>query len=242
MTKLKRGRPASGEYRGKSAVMSFRIRPDTKELLKKTAAASGRSLSQELEHQAHRALFEMRPGPTHALFTLIASTIDSLVNLKDPRARWTDDPYLFDQAVKATNALLEMYRPAGAPPSQSEELLEFGGSNIGVAAALTRLLEVQQSDPSDATRPSRRQREIAILRADLGPLADRPLIFARTAEESRELHRTGSEFADLHRKFVRGPDTLTDDELRRYRELWRRVEQINEQANKRRKPSKGAAV
>jgi hypothetical protein len=47
----KRGRVPKGEYAGKTEVMSFRITPDTKVALRRAAAASGRSLSQEAEHR-----------------------------------------------------------------------------------------------------------------------------------------------------------------------------------------------
>ena len=52
--KSKRGRPPGGEYAEKSAVMNFRIRPDTKRLLQQAAHMSGRTLSQETEHQIRK--------------------------------------------------------------------------------------------------------------------------------------------------------------------------------------------
>jgi hypothetical protein len=51
MAGKKRGRPAQGEVTGKSAVFSTRIRPDTRADLVEAAKASGRSLSQEIEHR-----------------------------------------------------------------------------------------------------------------------------------------------------------------------------------------------
>src|SRR3977135_2623120 len=49
-----RGRAPKGEYAGKTEVMSFRLTPDTKAALRRAAATSGRSLSQEAEHRLRR--------------------------------------------------------------------------------------------------------------------------------------------------------------------------------------------
>jgi TraY domain len=51
VAKTRRGRRPQGEYAGKTGVMSFRIRPDTKAALREAATTSGRSLSQEAEHR-----------------------------------------------------------------------------------------------------------------------------------------------------------------------------------------------
>jgi hypothetical protein len=51
-----RGRAPKGEYAGKIEVMSFRLTPDTKAALRRAAATSGRSLSQETEHRLRRGL------------------------------------------------------------------------------------------------------------------------------------------------------------------------------------------
>jgi TraY domain len=51
-----RGRAPKGEYAGKTEVMSFRLTPDTKAALRRAAATSGRSLSQEAEHRLRRGL------------------------------------------------------------------------------------------------------------------------------------------------------------------------------------------
>jgi TraY domain len=53
-----RGRAPKGEYAGKTQVMSFRLTPDTKAALRRAAARSGRSLSQETEHRLRRGLDE----------------------------------------------------------------------------------------------------------------------------------------------------------------------------------------
>ncbi len=226
--KSKRGRPPRGEYAGKTAVMNFRIRPDTKRLLEEAAEKSGRTLSQETEHQLRRALVDMRSGPTHALMQVIGSTIDSLVNLRDPKAKWHDDPYLFEQAMAAVRAALEIFRPEGPPPPQAtEEVLALGGRRQAELSVAEMLREIQVADlATSLEKQSRHQRGMARLRADLGPLADRPRIYGRTASETRQEHELGREFMALHRKAIKTPAAITAEEKQRYRALW---EQLREQ-------------
>ena len=57
----KRGPKPKGEYGGKiarTAVLSTRLQPDTRARLSKAAKASGRSLSQELEHRLRGSFIE----------------------------------------------------------------------------------------------------------------------------------------------------------------------------------------
>ena len=54
----KAGRKPKGEYSGKSAVFSTRIRPDTRDALWQAAKASGRTLSQEVEFRLRRSIDE----------------------------------------------------------------------------------------------------------------------------------------------------------------------------------------
>lgn len=53
-----KGPRPKGEYAGKSSVFSTRIRPDLRKNLEKAAKASGRSLSQEVEHRLRRSFVE----------------------------------------------------------------------------------------------------------------------------------------------------------------------------------------
>ena len=76
MLKKKTGRPPGGEYAGKKGGDEFQNPPHTRRLLEQAARASGRTLSQETEHQLRRALVDMGTGPTHALMSLIARSID----------------------------------------------------------------------------------------------------------------------------------------------------------------------
>ena len=57
----KRGPHPKGEYGGKiarTAVLSTRLQPDTRARLSEAAKASGRSLSQELEHRLRGSFIE----------------------------------------------------------------------------------------------------------------------------------------------------------------------------------------
>ena len=146
--KSKRGRPPGGEYAEKSAVMNFRIRPDTKRLLQQAAHMSGRTLSQETEHQLRRALVEMGAGPTYAFLQTIGQAVDSLVNFKDPKASWLHDPYLYRQARNAITAALDLFQPEGTPPETATERFELGGTQQGRVAMLELLRQIQLANSS----------------------------------------------------------------------------------------------
>ena len=106
--------PARRRIRREIRGHELRIRPDTKRLLQQAARASGRTLSQETEHQLRRALIEMG-APTYAFLQTIGQAVDSLVNFRDQKARWLDDPYLYRQARNAITAALDLFQPEGTP-------------------------------------------------------------------------------------------------------------------------------
>jgi hypothetical protein len=214
----KRGRPVQGEYAGKSEVMSFRITPETKAALARASEASGRSLSQEAEHQLRRALFHLGTGPTYAVLQTIGKAVETVVNLKKRDAHWTDDAYVFDQAVKAITEMFQLLRPVGVPPESLEQALELGGRLQGRLAMLELLREIQLVDTSiPLAKQTAHQRALAMLRADLGPLADRPQVYGLTAEKTRKQHEIGVEFGVLTRQVERDPDNVTPEETKR---LW----------------------
>src|SRR5262245_17023634 len=57
---VKRGRRPKGEYPEKKRVFASRIREDTWGMLRQAATRSGRSVSQEFEHQLRRGLDEAK--------------------------------------------------------------------------------------------------------------------------------------------------------------------------------------
>ena len=93
-----RGRAPKGEYAGKTEVMSFRLTPDTKAALRRAAATSGRSLSQEAEHRLRRGLDEEEAisklwgdVKTSAMLRLAAQVVQSLGTMRDTKVHWTAD-------------------------------------------------------------------------------------------------------------------------------------------------------
>jgi hypothetical protein len=139
---------------------------------------------------------------------------------------------VFAHAVREPMMLVEAYpgrerkigpdthEPQGPVPRTVEEVFKFGGAARGQAAALTLLRELQLADQS---KPSKHQKQPAILRSDLGPLAGRPVIFGETAEKARRLQEFSQEFAPLRRKMANRPDEVTSEEWHRYRQLWEEI-------------------
>jgi hypothetical protein len=210
-SKRSRGRPPGGEYPEKSSVINFRIRPDTKQLLQEAANASGRTLSQESEHQLRRALIEMGAGPTYAFMQIIGRVVDKLVNLKDPNAKWMHDLYLYRQARNAIIAALDLFQPEGTPPESTAESLDFGGTQQGALMMKEELRDVQLADPSiPIAKQSARQRRLSAEKTDLGVLADRPRIYGKTAEQIRQEAPPARQLAALIRKAQRNPEQMTD--------------------------------
>jgi hypothetical protein len=175
--KAKRGRVPQGEYAGKTGVMSFRIRPDTKAALRKAATTSGRSLSQEAEHRLRRALDEDETissfwgdAKTFAMMRLTAQAVLSLGKVRDTKVHWTANVEAFDAAMEAIIGTLRVFRPVVATS------LSTGSPEIG-APALTILREAQAADPArPLSKSTRRQRAMTRFKEDLGEeLVDRAI-------------------------------------------------------------------
>ena len=86
----RRGRRPKGEYPEKKRVFASRIREDTWEMLQRTAAKSGRSLSQEFEFRLRRSLdddekIESAFGnlKTFGLMKLAAQAVKSMSDLNN---------------------------------------------------------------------------------------------------------------------------------------------------------------
>ena len=218
-------------YPSKSSVINFRMTDGTKSALRRAAAASGRTASAECEHQLHRALSDMGTGRTHAIFATIAMTIDGFLApirpdgkaAKPTRAKWWDDPRLFDQAAKLTAAALELLRPHGPASPESED--PVGGRSAQFAIEAT-LREIRTADPSVSfERRTRHERLLALLKEDLGPLADRPIIWGSTAEEEREQEASVRPLLEEYIPLSRKKDR-TAAEVQRLTELQRSLEAL----------------
>jgi hypothetical protein len=172
----KRGRRPRGEYPEKKRVFASRVREDTWAKLQQAAGRSGRSVSQEFEHQLRRGLDEderiegiFGDLRTYALMKLAAQAVNSLCNLKNPKVHWTADPDLFDQALEAITGTLKVFRPH----QLTAVGLRVGSPQLGTPV-LEIVREVQAADPARPLHKStKRQRAMARLKDELGELTDR---------------------------------------------------------------------
>jgi hypothetical protein len=231
VAKRKRGRPPHGEYPEKSAVMNFRIRPDTKRLLAQAARASGRTLSAETEHQLRRAVAEMGTGRTHAVMTVIGRTIDGLVELKRgaPGIDWWSDPVLYGQARQVVLTALDLFKPpeaaTGEDHPENERRAEFE-----IEATLREIQLFDEAKPFVKQTPY--ERWLGMMKKDLGHLADRPVVWGVPAIRAREDQEGFRPFRDeliaLSRKAERTPDAMSPDERDRLKELWNEVAKIRD--------------
>ena len=181
----KRGRKPQGEYVGKSEVMGFRVTPDTKAALEKASRESGRSISQEIEHRLRRDLFQHGSADTYAVMRTISYAIDELRNIKNPKAHWLDDPYLFAQARQAMIAFFDLLAPDPGP--SVEETIDQGPQKQGLVAVHELLREIQITDETKPrVRQTPRERALWILKTDLNTLAERPHPYGKTATQLRE--------------------------------------------------------
>jgi hypothetical protein len=161
--KKRRGPAPKGEYVGKSAVFSTRIRQDLRTKLDAAAKTSGRSLSQEVENRLRLSFREDEKltdwfGSTRngLVVKLIAAVLQLAQNPERPNVSWLDDAYTFQQAVRMLGAVLEAIRPDGAPTlsDRSREGKDAWGPYI---AALNLWTEIEQGDASLPLNATRRQ-------------------------------------------------------------------------------------
>ena len=225
-------------YPHKSSVLHVRIQPTTLSELKKAAAASGRTTSAEAEHQLHRALSDLGGGSaskTAAVMAMIAKSIDGFLDIKEKYGKpvrvkkWWDDPYLFDQSAQLVVAALEMLRPLGEPSPEGEPLGERS-ARFAIESVVREIRTADLSVPFREQKPY--QRWLTLMRQDLGPLADRPAIWGRAADEERGLRALAKpvldEYIPLSRKMAETPDKISPAEKRRLKELKHELAAVRE--------------
>ena len=121
----KRGPQPKGEYGGKigrTAVLSTRLQPDTRTRLVAASKASGRSLSQELEHRLRRSFIEDDKAvefygteQNAAVVKFIGVTIQSTTARSSTKEKdeWLNEQWLFDDVMDAIEHMLLWFRPGG---------------------------------------------------------------------------------------------------------------------------------
>jgi hypothetical protein len=175
----KRGPHAKGEYGRhvrRTAVFATRIQPDTRARLVSAATASGRSLSQEMEHRLRRTFIDddkviefYGNDETAAVVKLIGAVIQSTATTISPNTNrkyeWLKDQFVFDNVMMAIRHALLWFRPGG----------DSGLREITLGTATTQIdqliNEIRAADPSlPITARSSRQHAMAILKDKLGSL------------------------------------------------------------------------
>ena len=132
------GRVPRGEFTGKTAVLSTRIRQDTREALQAAAIASGKSLSQEIEFRLRRSFdkddsirAECGNRRNYGVLKLMAAIFELAPN---ETASWLDDTVNFNHTVAAAMQVLIALRPPGASLEMSDVDRWFGAMNAGSVA------------------------------------------------------------------------------------------------------------
>jgi hypothetical protein len=160
------GRPRS-RSEGPGDYVGFRAPRELKERLETTAATSGRSLSTEAQIRLEKSFekqdllsdsLELAYGARLAGIVLLVGNLMKQTGLlggfasigsAEARDKWLDDPYAYDQALKAALIILEAFRPPGDP-----NLLQKNGKDAGeeippapwVIAMLAAMKNTEQAD------------------------------------------------------------------------------------------------
>lgn len=184
--KAKRGRPALPAEEVKRTNLTFRTRGGLRDQLEEAAKESGRSISEEAEQRiiasfdrvdeifGSRALY----GIMQTVAAAMKATGETAMarNFKMDATNWLDDPYSYDQAVKAAHKILEAFRPEGEikPPARMRFIDADGkddtamgerlNANIGEGFAAGVLDEISSSEPRSTVaveRAPRLKRELS---------------------------------------------------------------------------------
>jgi hypothetical protein len=161
----KRGPSPRGEFHNKSRVLSTRIREDTRDALVEAAAASGRSLSQEIEYRLRRSFdrdnvirAECGNRQNYGVLKLLAAVFELAPNEDET---WFDDVANFNHVLDATVRILTALRPPGADDEISKTDRWFGGMNA--ASVAESVIAADASMP-----PAQAARRYNYIKADLG--------------------------------------------------------------------------
>ena len=198
----KRGPQPKGEYGRKirrTAVFSTRLQPDTRERLVSAAKASGRSLSQEVEHRLRRTFSEDDKAvefygsqSNAAILKLIGAVIQStctswLVKTaegwvpdldKDP-GEWLRDPRLFNGVLTAIVHTLMWFKPSAG---REDQFLFYHSTAEKI------INEIRSADLSlPMPKRSKRQHAMAVLKDKLGELVDHRHPYDDLREKARPI-------------------------------------------------------
>jgi len=199
----------------KTVALSCRPQPKTKEILETIAHRNGRTVSAEATEWLELALSGR--SQTHFIMMLVADAIDGLELMHGQKrngasgespppwskvkgATWLNNPDLHHQARGAVNAAFELLKPKGYPPSPTD------GWNVGDAGHGKAAFEViwdhmRRLKPGEKLKPH--QRRLSALRAGLGKLPDKAVLWGQTGIEAQRSALSDTEreeFIELSRK------------------------------------------
>ncbi len=174
-----RGRKPRGNYKQKTHVFSTRITADLRDALGSAAIESKHSLSQEVEQRLRRSFLNDREimsvfgnRRNYAVLRMISSLMEMIRNPAAPDIDWLDDPYSFDQLLKAISMVLEELRPPGdrVPPHLADPIEARVAElqpNIVAGELLFAVKDASAELPLSSSSPA------PLIHADLGDAAAR---------------------------------------------------------------------
>jgi hypothetical protein len=112
------GRKPRGEFKGKSAVLTTRITPETRTALERAAEKGKRSLSQEVEHGLRWYLSTRKRAPERddhiralgEAVTLVAQYIE-----RATKQKWNEDAFTGEALRQGCTSLIAHFAPRGTP-------------------------------------------------------------------------------------------------------------------------------
>jgi len=193
MVKKTPGRPSLPEKMRKSKNFTFRGTADLHERLRQAAAISGRTVSDEIVERLSGSFgaAEMinKCGAAGAIGQVAIAAMSAagetagILSALSPQGaiNWQDDPTAYDQAVRAAVAVLEQFRPTGAPaeidvrglPESTASAL----ANIGQTLAAEILMEAATGESARSQMAWRAN----TMHSGLGSLVER----ARTSTKAK---------------------------------------------------------
>ena len=100
------GRKPKGPFKGKTATITTRIRPDTRAALEQEAKKRGNSLSQEIERRLDASLHKSRDTPLYVQALAHAVTVLTTEIERRTGERWLDDAFTREALRSGIEALL----------------------------------------------------------------------------------------------------------------------------------------
>ena len=148
------GRPKKVPTPGERVSLGLRVTAEIKTRLDQAAESAGRSQSQEAELRLERS-FETEDRLGGPQLVDLIETIASVMKSTGERAGFTETgkltnrgewlalPYAFDQATKATKAILEHYRPPGeiVVPKPTVIVAGVRGTKVDRAKSVAQVYE-----------------------------------------------------------------------------------------------------